>query len=104
MEDIDRWDVTTVVCTKPYDTLKVGHRYTIKGRGNLEYNADERVNGKAGYGFCIEEQISGKWNRPYSEQFIWHYFTLGEMSEYFITEQEDYQIYLRDQKLNEIID
>lgn len=103
MMDIDRWDVNIVVCIKPYETLKVGYRYDIKGRGNLDYNADPNVRGKTGYGFCIEEAIPDSWKKPYNERIRWHYFTLAEMCEYFITEQEDYQIYLRNQKLDEII-
>ncbi len=103
-DEMDRWDVQSVVCVKEYDSLKIGYHYRIKGRGDLRFNGDSRVNGKTVYGFCIEEEIPGMYIRPYAEKTKWHYFTLQEMCEYFITEDEDYQIYLRDRKLNEIID
>lgn len=103
MIDIDRWDVTRVVCIKPYKTLKVGYRYETKGRGNLEYNADPEVGGRTGYGLCIEDPYFGDHKLPYSQRIKWYYFTIPEMEEYFITEYEDYQIYLRDQKLKEVL-
>lgn len=99
----DRWDVTRVVCIKPYKTLKEGYHYDIKGRGNLEFNADPEADGKTGYGLCIEDPHFGDWKLPYNQRVKWYYFTIQEMEEHFITEHEDYQIYLRDQKLNEII-
>lgn len=99
----DRWDVTRVVCIKSYKTLKEGYHYDIKGRGNLEFNADPEVDGKTGYGLCIEDPHFGDWKLPYAQRIKWYYFTIQEMEEHFITEYEDYQIYLRDQKLNEII-
>ena len=95
----DRWDTTRVVCIKPYKTLKVGYRYDIKGRGNLEFNADPNVDGRTGYGFCIEEAIPDSFSRPYNERIRWYYFTVAEMSEYFITEHEDYQILFKRPKV-----
>jgi hypothetical protein len=95
-----------LVCIKEYKTLKVGSHYSIKGGGDLEWNADPEVNGKKGYGFCVEDgmygSFSGKkdwWNLPHNEKIKWYYFTEQEMSEYFITEQEDYKSYLRNKKL-----
>lgn len=99
----DRWDVGVVVCIKPYKTLKVGYRYDIKGRGNLEFNADPEVGDRIGYGLCVEDGHFGDWKLPYAQRIKWYYFTIPEMEEYFITENEDYKIYLRDQKLNEVI-
>lgn len=100
----DKWDdVSGVVCIKPYKTLKVGSHYYIKGRGNLEFNADPEVDNRTGYGFCVEDQSLGDWRLPYKQRVKWYYFTVEEMENYFITEGEDYQIYLRDQKLNDII-
>jgi len=99
-----------LVCIKEYKTLKVGSHYAIKGCGNLEYSADPEVNGKKGYGFCVEDEMygsfSGKkdwWNLPYNEKIKWYYFTEKEMSEYFITEQEDYKSYLRDEKIKQVL-
>jgi len=104
----DRWDCQ-VVCIKEYKTLKVGSHYDIKGRGNLTYNADPEVGGRKGYGFCVEDDQycyhSGRkdwWNLPYSEKIKWYYFTEQEMSEYFITEEEDYKSYRRNEKLNQL--
>jgi hypothetical protein len=76
----------------------------------LEYNADPEVNGKTGYGFCVEDDQYGYhsgrkdwWNLPYSEKIKWYYFTEKEMSEYFITEQEDYKTYQRDEKIKQVL-
>lgn len=95
-----------VVCIKEYKTLKVGSHYSIKGGGDLEWNVDPEVGGKVGLGFCIEDDqfgyFSGRkdwWNLPYNEKIKWYYFTKKEMSEYFITEGEDYKSYLRNEKL-----
>jgi hypothetical protein len=105
----DRWDCQRVVCIKEYKTIKVGSNYSIKGRGNLTYNADPEVGGRKGYGFCIEDDQYGYftgrkdwWNLPYSEKIKWYYFTESEMSEYFITEEEDYKAYRRNEKLNQL--
>ena len=98
-----------IVCIKNYKTLVSGQHYTIKGCGNLTYNADPEVGGRKGYGFCIEDEyygsFSGKkdwWNLPYSEKIKWYYFTESEMSEYFITQEEDYKAYRRNEKLNSL--
>ena len=106
---VDRWDCQRVVCIKEYKTLKIGSHYDIKGRGNLECNADKEVDGRRVFGFCIEDGLygsfSGKkdwWNLPYAEKIKWYYFTESEMSEYFITEGEDYKSYKRNIKLEEL--
>jgi hypothetical protein len=95
-----------LVCIKEYKTLKVGSHYPIKGRGDLEWNADPEVNGRKGYGFCVEDDqygyYSGRkdwWNLPYNEKIKWYYFTEKEVSEYFINEDEDYKSHLRNEKL-----
>jgi hypothetical protein len=99
-----------LVCVKEYKTLKNGSHYAIKGCGPLEYNADKEVNGKTGYGFCVEDEYFGSfsgrkdwWNLPHNEKIKWYYFTEKEMSEYFITEQEDYKAYLRDEKIKQVL-
>jgi hypothetical protein len=98
-----------LVCIKEYKTFKVGSHYDIKGCGPLEYSADPEVNGKKGYGFCVEDDQYGYhsgrkdwWNLPYNEKIKWYYFTEQEMSEYFITESEDYKSYRRNEKLNSL--
>ena len=105
----DRWDCQRVVCIKEYKTIKVGSHYDIKGRGNLEFNADPEVNGRKGYGFCVEDDQHGYhsgrkdwWNLPYSERIKWYYFTEKEMSKYFITQSEDYKSHKRNIKLEEL--
>ncbi len=106
----DRWDCQNAVCIKEYKTIKVGSHYVIKGRGNLTYNADPEVGGRKGHGFCIEDQyygsFSGKkdwWNLPYKDRIKWYYFTEEEMSIYFITEEEDYKAYQRDEKIKQLL-
>ena len=105
----DRWDCQRVVCVKEYKTIKVGSHYDIKGRGNLDFNADPEVGGRKGYGFCVEDQyyayvsgIKDSSRLPYREQIKYYFFTEQEMSEYFITEGEDYKAYRRNEKLNQL--
>ena len=107
----DRWDCMSVQCIKEYKTLKVGSHYSIKGRGDLRFNADPEADGKTGYGLCIEDGrfASDKkdwWNLPYSERTKWYYFTIDEMDEYFITDDEAYKLHQqreeRNIKLNEL--
>lgn len=101
-QGIDRWDCLKVVCIKEYKTLRVGSHYSVKGSGNLEYNNDDEVNGRTGWGMCVEDY--GDWNLPYRDRVKWYYFTLDELNEYFISDEEDFKIYQRNQKLNEILD
>ena len=107
----DRWDCMSVMCIKEYKTLKVGSHYSIKGRGNLQFNADPEAYGKTGYGLCVEDDrfASDKknwWNLPYSEKIKWYYFTLDEMCDYFISDDEAYKLHLlkeeRNSKLNQL--
>ena len=107
----DRWDCMSVMCIKEYKTLKVGSHYNIKGRGNLQFNADPEARGKTGYGLCIEDDrfASHKknwWNLPYSEKVKWYYFTHSEMGDYFISDDESYELHKqrekRDNKLKEL--
>lgn len=106
---LEKWDdAMSAVCVKEIDGMKVGKNYQIKGRGNLEFNYDPAVNGKTGYGLCLEEEIYENWNSPnYSDKFKWHYFTLSEMQEYFITDDEAYVIHrkqeMRDLKIENIL-
>ena len=104
----DRWDVMNVVCIKEYKTIKIGYHYQIKGRGDLEFNADPEVGGRKGYGYCVEDDkvASDKprwWTLPYKERIKWYYFTEEEMGEYFITDYENYKMYIRDQKINSVM-
>ena len=107
----DRWDCMSVMCIKEYKTLKVGSQYNIKGRGDLQFNADPEARGKTGYGLCVEDdQIAyGKknwWNLPYSEKVKWYYFTHAEMGDYFISDDEAYELHKqrerRDSRLNQL--
>jgi hypothetical protein len=51
----DRCDCMSVMCIKEYKTLKLGSHYNIKGRGDLQFNADPEADGKSGYGLCVED-------------------------------------------------
>jgi hypothetical protein len=101
----DRWEYETkVVCVKEYKTLKPGRTYEIKGRGNLQFNASPKVGGRTGHGFCVQDP-----NIPMMTQRrfgaippIDYYFTIKEMDEYFITEDESYKIETRDRKLKDL--
>jgi hypothetical protein len=106
----DRWDCQKVVCIKEYKTIKLGSNYSIKGRGDLSFNADPEVEGRKGYGFCIEDNLYGSysgrkdwWNLSYKDRIKWYYFTEQEMSEYFIEEGECYKAYKRNEKIKQIL-
>ena len=97
-----------VVCIKQYETLKIGSHYSIKGCGDLSWNA---ASDKKGYGFCIEDEWgntdqskTGYWNIPYKDRVKWYYFTEEEMCDFFITEQSYYISYTRDIKIDSILD
>ena len=104
----DRFEMgDRVVCVKEHETLKIGSHYSIKGGGDLSMNA---ATDKKGYGFCVEDDFYGSysgrkdwWNLPYAEKIKWYYFTESEMSEYFITEEEDYKAYRRDEKIKQVL-
>jgi hypothetical protein len=95
----------TIVCIKEYETLKPGNYYSIKGAGNLYLNADTNKNG---FGYCVEDtnvssRIYKNTTRMYGQSYIHYYFTEEEIKEYFISQDDNYKIYLRDIKINEII-
>lgn len=96
----DRFDVTTVVCIKGYESLKVGSHYRICGRGNLSF-----IHGtdKKGYGYSIQFDYDWEFFRNTGQRSIYYYFTENEMNEYFITEEEDYKSYLRNEKINKLL-
>jgi hypothetical protein len=102
---VDRFEMgDQVVCIKQFDTLRPGSHYAIKGCGDLEWNM---ATDKKGYGFCIQDDsfaydIPNWWNLPYDQRIKFHYFTLDEMNEYFMTQSEDYKSYVRDNKLKEL--
>jgi hypothetical protein len=102
---VDRFEMgDLVVCIKKYETLKPKGYYSIKGCGDLTWNA---ATDKKGYGFCIEDSCFAYdkpnwWHLPHEEKVKWYYFTLEEMDDYFITQAEDYKSYVRDNKLKEL--
>jgi len=99
-----------VYCIKEYKTLKIGSNYHIKGSGDLRWNADKEVGNRTGYGYCIEDQFygsfSGKknWHKlPHSERIKWYYFTEKEMCDYFITDEQNRRAYIRNIKIDRIL-
>lgn len=104
--DNSKWlDVSKIVCIKKYKTLNVGSHYDVKGSGNLEFNADPNVEGRKGFGLCVEDPLTRS-NITYTSVKnppMWYYFTIRELDEYFITDEEAYKIYLRDEKINYIL-
>ena len=86
---MDRFEIGNVECIKDYGLLKSGSHYRITGSGDLSMIRDSN---KTGYGYCVE----------YIDVKNIYYFTLNEMNEYFITEEESYKIYLRNVKLKSI--
>ena len=99
----DRFEMgDQVVCIKQFDTLKPGSHYAIKGCGDLTWNA---ATDKKGYGFCVEDDSFAYGKKDwwtYDQRIKFHYFTLDEMNEYFMTQSEDYKSYVRDNKLKEL--
>jgi hypothetical protein len=109
-----RWDCMSVVCIEPIEGLRAGSTYRVKGQGNMEYNA---ATDKKGWGLCLEDEwvgcvdedgkvIEGGWEKmrkkPYSERSRWVYMTLEELEKHFITDEEDFVRYQRDEKLKEL--
>ena len=93
---MDEFDMgSNCVCIKEYETLKINGHYRICGRGNLEYNFHPNVKGKTGHGYCVIDDRQ----KPQIDYF----FTEVEMSEYFITEEMDYKSYLRNERINALI-
>ena len=108
---IDRWDLSmAVVCVEPIEGLRAGSTYKVKGRGNLEYNA---AADKRGWGLCLEDDwvgcfdennnpIKDGWKIPHKERTRWVYMTLEELERHFITDEENYEIYKRDERLKSL--
>jgi hypothetical protein len=107
---IERWDCMNVVCIEPIEGLRIGSTYKVKGRGNLEYNA---ATDKKGWGLCLEDDwvgcfdennipIKDSWKIPYEERTRWVYMTLEELEKHFITDDENYEIYRRDERLKSL--
>lgn len=109
-ERIARFEMgDNIVCIKEYKTIIPGSHYKIKGWGVLEFNADPEVDGKNGFGYCVEDDrygaFSGRedwWNLPHNQRIKLYYFTEAEMSEYFISDEEDYKAYRRNEKINNL--
>lgn len=96
-----------IVCIREYETIKVGKHCPIKGCGDLTwiFGTD-----KEGYGFSVEDDgpcydnYKLPYNSPKRKKPIFYYFTEDEMDKYFITEEQDYKIYMRDEKLRQILE
>jgi hypothetical protein len=98
MSSQDKFEIgTEVVCIKKYEKIKVGTHHRISGSGNLTFvNSD-----KSGYGFGIDYTEYDFLSRKSTHQF--YYFTIDEMSEFFITSDEDFKAKIRDERINQII-
>ena len=104
---IERWDCMSVCCVKPFEGLRAGSTYRVNGRGNLEYNNGTE---KTGWGLSVEDEfvgvfdengkvIKGSERLSWKERTRWVYLTLEELEEHFITDEENYRIYMRDEKI-----
>ena len=105
-----RWDCMSVVCIEPIEGLRAGSTYRVKGQGNLEYNA---ATDKKGWGLCLEDEwvgifdengnvIEDSWKLSYKERTRFVYMTLEELEKHFITDEEDFVRYQRDEKLQRL--
>lgn len=99
----------TIVCIKQYETMKENCHYRITGAGSRNFNySKDMANDKFRYGFCVEDQYFASdkpnwWYLPYNERVRNYCLTLEEMNQHFITQEEDYKAYLRDQKLKRLL-
>lgn len=111
------------LCIKEYKRLKVGGHYIISGCSSLGFNPDSK--GKKGYGFSVKYKsfnaavfvenifrlgrlllVPGIRYQSYNykkTRYGVYFFTEKEMDEYFITEDEDYKVRIRNKKIKEII-
>jgi hypothetical protein len=95
----------SIVCIREYETIKVGKHCPIKGCGDLTW-----IHGtdKEGYGFSVEDDSPcyDNYKLPYNskKRSILYYLTEDEMDKYFITQEQDYKIYMRDEKLRQILE
>jgi hypothetical protein len=89
-----------VQCVKDFEKLKVGNTYSIKGCGDLRMNAGTNL---TGFGYCIEYYDSSSPYASYLDKIEWYYFTEEMMGEYFISEEESYKAWLRNDKIKQII-
>ena len=100
----------SVVCIEPIEGLHAGSTYRVKGQGNLEYNA---ATDKKGWGLCLEDEwvgifdengnvIEDSWKLSYKERTRFVYMTLEELEKHFITDEEDFVRYQRDEKLQRL--
>lgn len=107
---IERWDCMSVVCIEPIDGLRAGSTYRVKGRGNMDYSL---ATGKRGWGLCLEDDwvgcfdennnpVKDSWKIPYEKRTRWVYMTLEELERHFITDEENYEIYRRDERLKSL--
>jgi len=105
-----RWDCMAVVCVEPIEGLRAGSTYKVKGQGNLKYNA---ATDKEGWGLCIEDEwvgvfddegnvIENSWKLSDKERTRFVYMTLEELERHFITDEEDFVRYKRDERLKSI--
>jgi YHS domain-containing protein len=86
---MSKFDLSTdIVCISVIDGTKVDGVYHVKGAGDLAMTSD-----KSGYGFCVSD-IWGKY----------YYFTESEMNTHFITNEESYKSYRRDELINQILE
>ena len=106
MVNNDKWyDAYTIVCIKKYETLNVGSSYKVEGRGSLQYNHAAVAEGKTGWGVCItHENMVTTYYKGFRVDKIDYYLTLDELNEYFITDEEYFTIWQREEKLKSLLE
>jgi len=105
---MEKWDdENTIVCVKPYLNYKLNRSYDITGRGSLDYNCDPNVNGRKGFGVCInfpktDNYLDKNWLKlPYDKKYQLQYLDLNELNEFFIPYYEYYNIQMKKQRRND---
>ncbi len=110
MERFDKWDdCMNVRCVSGIEGLRPDTTYRVVGRGDLTFNAGTE---KTGYGLCVQDEFYGAykdgklvdswWKKPFIERARHVYLTLAELEANFLTDEEYFQMWKRDEKLREL--
>lgn len=103
---LDRWDTMSVVCIKTISGLKEGNHYKVTGQGDLSFNNDPAVGDRKGWGLCVVEDCFD-YKKLKSLPSKNHYFTIDELEEHFINDEEAFRIHQkqeqRDLKIEKVL-
>lgn len=102
VKEFDDW-YGYIYCISEIDGLSFGDILEVSGKGDLEYNSDENINGKTGYGYYLRREEYTFNGTHYERSVTYLYFTLDEMNKYFVDRKTYENIMIRDNKINQIL-